>query len=107
MTDNGFCGRAASWAQAYGAHVLSPPQRTWTTHPWPKALRRWLARLRQIVETVHDKLLRSFRLERERPHHLQGFRARLAASVALHNFCIWLNVQLGRPKLAFAGLLDW
>lgn len=36
-----------------------------------------------------------------------ALRARLAASVALHNVCIWLNVQRGRPKLAFADLLDW
>jgi hypothetical protein len=25
----------------------------------------------------------------------------------LHNFCIWLNDQLGRPRLAFADLLGW
>jgi len=31
----------------------------------------------------------------------------LAAKVALHNFCIWLNRQLGRPDLAFADLIDW
>ena len=29
------------------------------------------------------------------------------AKVALHNFCIWLNVQLGRDPLAFADLLEW
>jgi hypothetical protein len=34
-------------------------------------------------------------------------RARLAARVALHNFCIWLNDQLERPHLAFADLLGW
>jgi len=27
--------------------------------------------------------------------------------VALHNFCIWLNLRLGRDPLAFADLLDW
>src|SRR5215203_1161081 len=27
--------------------------------------------------------------------------------VALHNFCIWLNDRLGRPRLAFADLLGW
>jgi hypothetical protein len=27
--------------------------------------------------------------------------------VALHNLCIWLNEQLGRPRLAFADLLGW
>jgi len=25
----------------------------------------------------------------------------------LHNFCLWLNLQLGRDPLAFADLLDW
>jgi len=70
-------------------------------------LRRWLAGVRQIVETVHDKLQHTFRLDRERPHELSGLQARLAAKIALHNFCIWLNKQLGRPQLAFTDLVDW
>lgn len=108
LTDNGFCGKDnhQRWWQCYAAQVISPPQRS-HARPWSKAWRRWLAGLRQIVETVHEKLLFAFRLERERPHHLQGFRSRLTASVALHNFCMWLNIQLGRPKLAFADLIDW
>jgi len=28
-------------------------------------------------------------------------------TLALHNFCIWVNEQLGRPRLAFADLVDW
>lgn len=108
ITDNGFCGKSnhQRWRQRYAAQVITPPQRS---HPqsWSKTLRRWLAGLRQIVETVHGKLLITFRLERERPHHLQGFRIRLAASVTLHNFCFWLNTQLGRPKLAFVDLIAW
>jgi len=109
LADNGFCGRKLHqhWAEDYGARVISPPQRHQSRQPWPKPWRRWLASLRQIVETVHARLLQTFRLERERPHHLQGFRARLAATCALHNFCLWLNIQLGRPKLAFADLIDW
>ena len=74
---------------------------------WPKALRRWLASVRQIIETINDKLLNTFRLARERPHDLTGFQARLTAKVALHNFCIWFNLQLGCTPLAFAELLDW
>ncbi|MDP6369600.1 MAG: IS982 family transposase, partial [Planctomycetota bacterium] len=83
-----------------------PPKRN-SRQPWSKRLRRWLAGLRQIVETVNDKLLYTFRLSRERPHDVTGFQARLAAMVGLHNFCIWLNEHLGRPRLAFAELLDW
>jgi hypothetical protein len=70
-------------------------------------VRTWFNSIRQIVETVYDKLLNTFRLSRERPHDLSGFQARLAAKVALHNFCIWLNHLLGRPLLAFANLLAW
>lgn len=59
------------------------------------------------METVYEKLFNTFGLWRERPHELQGLRARLAARVALHNFCVWLNEHLGRPRLAFADLLGW
>lgn len=108
VTDNGFCGREnhAHWAEDYGARVISPPQRR-SRHPWPTPLRRWLARLKQIVETVHDRLLNDFRLDKDRRHTVAGFRMGLAAKVALHNFCIWLNRKHGRPSLAFADLVDW
>jgi hypothetical protein len=69
--------------------------------------RQWVAFLRQIVETVYDKLFNAFGLWRERPHEMGGLRARLAARVALHNFCIWLNDHLGRPRLKFADLMGW
>jgi hypothetical protein len=75
--------------------------------PWSKRLRQWVASLRQIVETVYEKLFNAFGLWRERPHEIGGLRARLAARVALHNFCIWLNDHLGRPPLKFADLMGW
>jgi hypothetical protein len=106
--DKGFEGRAnqGTWWQPYKAQVICPPRRNSKT-PWPKALRRWLAGVRQIVETVYEKLWHTFRLDRERPHDLSGFQAPLAAKMALHNFCIWLNEQLDRPRLAFADLVNW
>ena len=108
VVDKGFEGQAnhAAWWTTYGAQVLCPPRRN-SKRPWPKPLRRWLAGVRQIVETVYDKLQHTFRLDRERPHALSGLQARLAAKIALHNFCIWINEQLGRPRLAFADLVDW
>src|SRR6266568_176993 len=89
------------------ADLVTPPhQRSKQIH-WPKALRRWLASIRQIIESVNDKLLNTFRLARERPHDLTGFQARVAAKVSLHNFCSWFNLHLGRAPLAFAELLAW
>jgi hypothetical protein len=108
VVDKGFAGVAehTAWDQQYGARVICPPKRN-STQPWPKRLRRWLAGIRQMVETVYDKLYHTFRLDRERPHDLGGFQARLAAKLALHNFCLWFNEQLGRPRLAFTDLVDW
>ena len=39
-------------------------------------------------ETVYDTLYHTCRLDRERPHALKGFQARLAVKIALHNCCI-------------------
>ena len=108
VTDKGFEGTAwhQHWQHAYGVEVICAPKRN-SKRPWSRAWRRWLAGIRQLVETVNGCLHQVFRLNRERPHDLSGFGARLSAKVALHNFCIWFNEQLGRPRLAFADLIDW
>ena len=108
VTDKGFEGAQnhRRWLDCYGARLICPPKRN-ARQVWPKHLRRWVAGIRQIVESVYDKLFNTFGLWRERPHEMSGLRARLAARVALHNFCMWLNKQLGRPLLSFADLLGW
>jgi hypothetical protein len=108
VVDKGFEGEELHrrWFNRYGVRLICPPKRN-SSKSWSKRFRRWVAGIRQIVETVYEKLFNTFGLCRERPHDLRGMRARLAARVALHNFCIWLNEQLGRPPLAFADLLQW
>ena len=108
VVDKGFEGQAnhTAWWTTYGAQVICPPRRN-SKRPWPKPWRRWLAGVRQIVETVNEKLHHTFRLDRERPHELSGLQARLVAKLALHNFCIWVNDQFGRPRLAFTDLVAW
>src|SRR5499426_3996563 len=66
-------GNQVTWWRAYGAQVICPPKRN-SRAPWPKRLRRWVAGMRQIVETVYEKLAHTFRLDRERPHDLSGFQ---------------------------------
>ena len=110
VADKGFEGAEnhRRWLDHYGAQVIHPPKRNSKKRSWSKHLRRWAAGIRQIVETVYDKLFNIFGLWRGRPHHdVRGLRARLAARVALHIFCIWLNDQLGRRRLKFADLMGW
>ena len=108
IVDRGFSGprRKREWKQRYHVDVIGPSQKG-HGEPWPREWQTWAARLRQIVETVHDRLVNFFRLGRERPHCMEGFQVRLAPKAALHNFCIWLNRQHGRPDLQFADLLGW
>ena len=108
VVDTGFEGEDnhRRWRLLHNAEVICKPKSS-SRKAWPKAWRRWLHSIRQIVEIVYAKLMDFFRLDKERPHTLTGFQASLAAKVALHNFCIWLNKQLSREPLAFADLLGW
>ena len=78
--DKGFEGPAAGQRRrdCYGTRVIGPPKRN-SRNPWPQGLRRRLAGIRQTVETVFNKLHHAFRLDRERPHQLEGFQTRVAA----------------------------
>jgi hypothetical protein len=108
LADRGFTGVRweQHWTAAYRAVVVCPPE-AGHRRRWPPAWRRWLAGRRQVVETVTDRLLRTFGLAAERPHTLTGLLARLAARIGLHNVCLWLNHRAGRPLLATADFLDW
>lgn len=110
LMDKGFTGKSwhTRWREYFAAQVVCAPQAdNRGRSKWPKEWRVWLASLRQVAETVHEKLLGFCRLEKERPHDLLGFLARLSAKVALHNFCFWLNRTQNRNGMAFADLIDW
>ena len=108
VADSGFAGQQcqAQWVALHHAQVVAPPQGG-SHQGWSRAERRWVAGKRQIVETVIGRLESPFRLEAERPHDLDGFLARLAAKMALHNVCIWFNQRDGQPLLALANLFGW
>lgn len=101
VTDKGFAGMAQRGQQ----QVITPPQRR-ARQPWSKPWRQWLARHRQIIETVNEKLNNYLNLSRPtgRRHSLTGWQLQTAAACTLHNLLISINLQLTRPKLAFADL---
>jgi hypothetical protein len=108
VADSGFAGlaRERHWAADLQAEIVASPPPD-SHRRWPKSDRQWLAGHRQIIETVIGRLESPFRLERERPHALDGFQARLAAKMALHNLCCWLNQQRRQPLLTLADLFGW
>ena len=52
MVDKGFEGAEnhRRWLDNYGARLICPPKRN-AREVWPKRLRRWVAGIRQIVES--------------------------------------------------------
>jgi hypothetical protein len=78
VADKGFEGEEnhRRWLDSYGVRIVHPPKRNSTKRIWPKPLRRWLASIRQIIESVYDKLFNAFGLWRERPHEIQGLCSR-------------------------------
>jgi hypothetical protein len=63
IADKGFAGQQPHrrWKVQAGVEIVTPPHQSSKRERWPKALRRWLASIRQIIETVNDKLLNTFR----------------------------------------------
>jgi hypothetical protein len=109
LADQGFGGRELErrYGTAYQATLLCPPQRGRKSRVWPKSLRQWLIRHRQIVETVHQHLIADERLDANRPHSVAGALANLACLAALHNVWIAINRAHGRSDLVRAGTIAW
>jgi len=108
LADAGFAAREAQarWAATLDAVVVAPPK-TDSADRWPKAWRRLHAHLRQVVETVIDRLQHLLRLADDRPRTLGGWFSRVAAKVAMHNALIAWNRQCGAPDLAYAEVIGW
>lgn len=108
LLDTGFEGRKnhQRWRQVYGAEIICKPDPR-RPDAWNQAKRRWFSGIRQIIETVIDKLLNWLQLDRVRAHSLKGFYAQLAAKVTAYNFLVHLNLLYERPVLQFSDLLSF
>ena len=53
IAEKGFEGEEnhLRWLEDYGVHIIHPPKRNSKKRSWSKRLRRWLAGIRQIVES--------------------------------------------------------
>jgi hypothetical protein len=56
VADKGFEGEEnhRRWLDLYGVRIIHPPKRNGLKRSWPKHLRRWVASIRQIIESVYD-----------------------------------------------------
>jgi hypothetical protein len=108
ISDLGLAGRAwqLHWYEAYGAHVLTKAD--YRPLPWPDraVATRWLAGLRQAVESTFQALSDRWGLAFPRARTPWGVRTRLAAKVAAFNCAALVNHCLGLPTLAYFNPLE-
>ncbi len=96
-TDRGFEGKKnhRRWLDRYGARIVCPPKPNERRRRWPKQLRRWAASIRQIAETVYEKL-----------HNAFGLRRLAAMVISTHNKRLreWLVAsETSRKGLRLSG----
>ncbi len=106
LADEGFNGERwrRHWQTEYAAAVITvPPQNT--PQAWTTTDKKWLAKHRQIVETVFARLATVFSLKRLNAHSDWGKLARLAAITAAYNLGLLLNRLLGRADGALETLI--
>jgi hypothetical protein len=103
VADLGFAGQAwqQHWAQDYGARVLTKADYAQGAAPAdPQAAARWVASLRQVVETVFYTLSARFGLTFPRARTYWGLLTRLSAKIAAFNLAVYVNHLFNRPVFA-------
>jgi hypothetical protein len=64
---------------------------------FPKAFKRLINSVRQIIETVNSQLAGQLNIERTYAHSFWGLAARLYTKLTAHTLCIYINRLLGKP----------
>ncbi|CAN5518545.1 hypothetical protein BH23CHL2_BH23CHL2_05760 [soil metagenome] len=105
LGDRGFWSPTLSAQLREHDIALVAPFRRATRDPAPR-FSRWFSRKRYRIETVFSQLVGRFRVREIRardPWHLLN---RLLRIVLMHTIGVFLNIQVGRPPLQLARLLD-
>jgi hypothetical protein len=100
VADLGFAGQAwqRHWGQDYRAHVLTKADYAQGADAHGAA--RWVASLRQVVETVFHTLGERFGLTFPRARTYWGLLTRLGAKIAAFNLAVYVNHLCNRPTFA-------
>lgn len=90
--------------EAYGLRLLTPLRAGMqaTAFVLPEGLKG----LRQLIETVNGQLVERFKVQEMRVRKGWTLLARWFRKILAHTVCVWLNLQLGRSPLDFAGLVS-
>ena len=96
--------KQTSYRDQYDLRLLTPLRAGMQPNAFvlPKAL----SGIRQLVETVNGQLVKRFKVQEMRVRKGWTLLARWFRKILAHTVCVWLNLQLGRKPLDFAGLVS-
>jgi len=72
--------------ERHNIQIITPPRKD-SRHPWPKALRRWVGRVRRRVETAFSVLTTVFHIEQPAARSLAGVVSRISTRLLAYNLC--------------------
>ena len=75
-------------------------------NPTPFVLPAAAHRFRQLIETVNSQLVERFKVQNLRVRKGWTLLAKWYRKILTHTVCVFLNLQLGRNPLDFAGLVS-
>lgn len=88
----------------YGVRIITPAKSN-MQEEHPKALLKFCARVRKIVETVGAPLTERFGVAKIRVHDLWHFQHRIIRKILAHTAIVFLNLRMGRDPLDLDGLV--
>ena len=83
-------------AQANNIDLITVPRRN-QKQQIATQTKRWINKVRQIVETVNGQLTEQFHIKKNHAHSFWGVCTRLYAKLTAHTLSIYLN-QLGKKE---------
>ena len=99
LADNGYHSpEPEHWLDKQRAITLVTPPRGNAKAPWPKALRRFLNKLRRRIETALSTLCTVFGLETTGARSFTGLLCRITTRLLAYNLSFLTNVELSALK---------
>jgi len=108
VADLGFRGKhwAQHWQSHYGARVLTRADYAHLACQQRRRWTRWLAGLRQVVETVNGCLSEVLGLKFPRARSFWSLLTRISAKVAAFNIAVHINLLCHRPTFSLFNPLQ-
>jgi IS5 family transposase len=100
LGDKGYVSKSvAESLQLHNGVTLLALRRKNQKEQLPPALKKFINKVRQLIETVNGQLTQQFNVEKNLAHSFYGLCARLYTKLTAHTLCIYINRMLSKADM--------